>query len=198
MSHHHSQCVHLTFCNICASGNTHYGKKGQVHWDRCLTAHTLWPLTHLSLCVSLSLWLSSVLTNFHFYHAHKVILFTLSLILYNTSYLLLLQSRFIPSMPTMPTVKFSGHCVTLSFNLMVFTVSVVSYTYPKTQVFTSFDLINLFPLHDFLITFQCLNFIFYIPLNLHCLPPNIRVTNETFNLPVTFEEIIKHKMKHNN
>jgi hypothetical protein len=138
MSHHHSQCVHLTFCNICASGNTHYGKKGQVHWDRCLTAHTLWPLTHLSLCVSLSLWLSSVLTNFHFYHAHKVILFTLSLILYNTSYLLLLQSRFIPSMPTMPTVKFSGHCVTLSFNLMVFTVSVVSYTYPKTQVFTSF------------------------------------------------------------
>jgi hypothetical protein len=101
-------------------------------------------------------------------------------------------------MLTMPNVKFSSHCVTLSFNLMVFTVSVVSYTYPKTQVFTSFDLINLFPLHDFLITFQCLNFIFYIPLNLHCPPPNIRVTNETFNLPVTFEEIIKHKMKHNN
>lgn len=111
---------------------------GQVYWDRCLTAHALWPLTHLFLCTSLSLCLSSILTNFCFHHAHKVILFILSLILYNTSYLLLLQSSSIPSMPNMPTVKCSSHCVTLSFKLMVFTVSMVSYTYCKTQVFTSF------------------------------------------------------------
>jgi hypothetical protein len=127
---------------------------GQVHWDRCLTAQNLWPLTHLSLCTSLSLWLSSVLTNFRFYHAHNVILFISSLILYNTAYLLLLQSRSIPSMPTMPTVKFSSHCVTLSFNLMVFTVSVVSYTYPKTKYSLPLYLINLFFLHDFLIIFN--------------------------------------------
>jgi len=92
----------------------------------------------ISLYVSLSLCLSSILTNFCFHHAHKVTLFILSLILYNTSYLLLLQSSSIPSMSTMPTVTCSSHCVTLSFKLIVFTVSVVSYTYCKTQVFTSF------------------------------------------------------------
>ena len=112
-------------------------ENGQVYWDRCLTAHTLWTLTHLSLCTSLSLCLSSVLTNFCFHNAHKFILFISSLTLYNTSYLLLLKSSSLPSILTTPTVKFSSHCVTFPFNLMVFTVSVVSYTYPKTQVFTS-------------------------------------------------------------
>ena len=56
----------------------------------------------------------------------------------NTSDLLLLQTSSLPSMPTMQTVMFPSHCITLPFNLMVFTASVISYTYPKTQVFISF------------------------------------------------------------
>ena len=56
----------------------------------------------------------------------------------NISDLLLLPSSSLPSMPTMRTVKFPSHSVTSPFNLMVFAVSVVSYTYPKTQVFISF------------------------------------------------------------
>ena len=97
------------------------------------------PLTHLSLCTSLSLCPSSVLTNFCFHHSHKVILFISSLILYITSYLLLPKSSSLPHhIPTMSAVKFSICCFTLPFNLMDFAVSFVSNTYPKTQVFTSF------------------------------------------------------------
>lgn len=103
----------------------------------CPLSVTIYP--SISQYISLSICLSSVLSNFCFYPSHEVILFISTPIHLNTSYLLLLYSSSLPHhIPTMSAIKFSSHCFILPFNLLVFTVSIVSYMYPKTQVFTSF------------------------------------------------------------
>jgi hypothetical protein len=134
MSCHYCKYLHLSLHNICAFGNIHYGKFGKhiktYAWMSNLCDHL--PIS-LSVCLS-----PCVNSNFRFHHSHKVILFISSLILYNTSYLLLLKSSSLPQhISTMSAVKVSSHWITWSFNLMVFTVSVVPYNYPTTHIFNS-------------------------------------------------------------
>ena len=136
---------HATIANVCSYHYVTfallatYAMGNLASILRHMNVQSLWPFTHLTLSTSLPMCLSSVLSNFCFHHSHKVILFLSSLILYNTSYFLLLKSSSFPHhISTMSAVKFSSHCFTLSFNLMVFTVLMVPYTYPMTHIFKSF------------------------------------------------------------